>query len=134
MERSSPSNSSIFRRILIFLIPFLILLTLAFFQIFNLMILSADEFKTQADSNRILKERVFPPRGLILDRNEEIVVENFIRQDLKVTPSFVEDYSLYISNLSELLNYETSKIEDIFYKKLNEIKPCLLYTSDAADD
>ena len=99
MERSSPSNSSIFRRILIFLIPFLILLTLAFFQIFNLMILSADEFKTQADSNRILKERVFPPRGLILDRNEEIVVENFIRQDLKVTPSFVEDYSLYISCL-----------------------------------
>ena len=128
MERSSPSNSSIFRRILIFLIPFLILLTLAFFQIFNLMILSADEFKTQADSNRILKERVFPPRGLILDRNEEIVVENFIRQDLKVTPSFVEDYSLYISNLSELLNYEASKIEDIFYKKLNEIKPFQSFT------
>ena len=128
MERSSPSNSSIFRRILIFLIPFLILLTLAFFQIFNLMILSADEFKTQADSNRILKERVFPPRGLILDRNEEIVVENFIRQDLKVTPSFVDDYSLYISNLSELLNYETSKIEDIFYKKLNEIKPFQSFT------
>ena len=128
MKRSSPSNSSIFRRILIFLIPFLILLTLAFFQIFNLMVLSADEFKTQADSNRILKERVFPPRGLILDRNEEIVVENFIRQDLKVTPSFVEDYSLYISNLSELLNYETSKIEDIFYKKLNEIKPFQSFT------
>ena len=128
MKRSYPSNSSIFRRILIFLIPFLILLTLAFLQIFNLMILSADEFKTQADSNRILKERVFPPRGLILDRNEEIVVENFIRQDLKVTPSFVEDYSLYISNLSELLNYETSKIEDIFYKKLNEIKPFQSFT------
>ena len=128
MKRSSPSNSSIFRRILIFLIPFLILLTLAFFQIFNLMILSADEFKTQADSNRILKERVFPPRGLILDRNEEIVVENFIRQDLKVTPSFVEDYSLYISNLSELMNYETTKIEDIFYKKLNEIKPFQSFT------
>lgn len=128
MKRSSPSNSSIFRRILIFLIPFLILLTLAFFQIFNLMVLSADEFKTQADSNRILKERVFPPRGLILDRNEEIVVENFIRQDLKVTPSFVEDYSLYISNLSELMNYEASKIEDIFYKKLNEIKPFQSFT------
>ena len=128
MKRSSPSNSSIFRRILIFLIPFLILLTLAFFQIFNLMVLSADEFKTQADSNRILKERVFPPRGLILDRNEEIVVENFIRQDLKVTPSFVEDYSLYISNLSELMNYETTKIEDIFYKKLNEIKPFQSFT------
>ena len=128
MKRSSPSNSSIFRRILIFLIPFLILLTLAFFQIFNLMIIRADEFITQADSNRILKERVFPPRGLILDRNEEIVVENFIRQDLKVTPSFVEDYSLYISNLSELINYETSKIEDIFYKKLNEIKPFQSFT------
>ena len=123
IKKSSLSNSSVFRRILIFLIPFLILLTLAFFQIFNLMILRSDEFKTQADSNRILKERVFPPRGLILDRNEKVIVENFIRQDLKVTPSFIEDYSLYISNLSELMNYETSQIEDIFYKKLSEIKP-----------
>lgn len=128
IKKSSLSNSSIFRRILIFLIPFLILLTLAFFQIFNLMILRSDEFKTQADSNRILKERVFPPRGLILDRNEEVVVENFIRQDLKVTPSFIEDYSLYISNLSELINYEASKIENIFYKKLNEIKPFQSFT------
>ena len=128
IKKSSLSNSSIFRRILIFLIPFLILLTLAFFQIFNLMILRSDEFTTQADSNRILKERVFPPRGLILDRNEEVVVENFIRQDLKVTPSFIEDYSLYISNLSELMNYETSKIEDIFYKKLSEIKPFQSFT------
>lgn len=128
IKKSSLSNSSVFRRILIFLIPFLILLTLAFFQIFNLMILRSDEFKTQADSNRILKERVFPPRGLILDRNEEVVVENFIRQDLKVTPSFIEDYSLYISNLSELINYEASKIENIFYKKLNEIKPFQSFT------
>ncbi len=128
IKKSSISNSSVFRRILIFLIPFLILLTLAFFQIFNLMILRSDEFKTQADSNRILKERVFPPRGLILDRNEEVLVENFIRQDLKVTPSFIEDYSLYISNLSELMNYETSKIENIFYKKLNEIKPFQSFT------
>ena len=128
IKKSSLSNSSIFRRILIFLIPFLILLILAFFQIFNLMILRSDEFTTQADSNRILKERVFPPRGLILDRNEEVVVENFIRQDLKVTPSFIEDYSLYISNLSELMNYETSKIENIFYKKLSEIKPFQSFT------
>ena len=128
IKKSSLSNSSVFRRILIFLIPFLILLTLAFFQIFNLMILRSDEFKTQADSNRILKERVFPPRGIILDRNEEVVVENFIRQDLKVTPSFIEDYSLYISNLSELINYEASKIENIFYKKLNEIKPFQSFT------
>ena len=128
IKKSSISNSSVFRRILIFLIPFLILLTLAFFQIFNLMILRSDEFTTQADSNRILKERVFPPRGLILDRNEEVVVENFIRQDLKVTPSFIEDYSLYISNLSELMNYETSKIENIFYKKLSEIKPFQSFT------
>ena len=128
IKKSSLSNSSVFRRILIFLIPFLILLTLAFFQIFNLMILRSDEFTTQADSNRILKERVFPPRGLILDRNEEVVVENFIRQDLKVTPSFIEDYSLYISNLSELMNYETSKIENIFYKKLSEIKPFQSFT------
>ena len=122
------TDQSILRRIFLFLFPFLILLIFAFLQILNLMVFQADKFKTQADSNRILKEKVFPPRGLILDTNDEIIVNNFIRQDLVVTPNFIEDYSEYLSFLSNLVEIEESKLEQIFYKKLAEIKSFQSFT------
>ena len=131
------TDQSILRRIFLFLFPFLILLIFAFLQILNLMVFQAEKFKTQADSNRILKEKVFPPRGLIFDTNDEIIVDNFIRQDLVVTPNFIEDYSLYLSLLSELVEIEKNTLEQVFYKKLSEIKPfqsCLLYTSPSPRD
>ena len=122
------TDQSILRRIFLFLFPFLILLIFAFLQILNLMVFQAEKFKTQADSNRILKEKVFPPRGLILDTNDEIIVNNFIRQDLVVTPNFIEDYSEYLSFLSNLVEIEESMLEQIFYKKLAEIKSFQSFT------
>ena len=122
------TDQSILRRIFLFLFPFLILLIFAFLQILNLMVFQAEKFKTQADSNRILKEKVFPPRGLILDTNDEIIVNNFIRQDLVVTPNFIEDYSEYLSFLSDLVEIEKSMLEQIFYKKLAEIKSFQSFT------
>ena len=122
------TDQSILRRIFLFLFPFLILLIFAFLQILNLMVFQAEKFKTQADSNRILKEKVFPPRGLIFDTNDEIIVDNFIRQDLVVTPNFIEDYSLYLSLLSELVEIEKNTLERVFYKKLSEIKPFQSFT------
>ena len=122
------TDQSILRRIFLFLFPFLILLIFAFLQILNLMVFQAEKFKTQADSNRILKEKVFPPRGLILDTNDEIIVNNFIRQDLVVTPNFIEDYSEYLSFLSDLVEIEESMLEQIFYKKLAEIKSFQSFT------
>ena len=122
------TDQSILRRIFLFLFPFLILLIFAFLQILNLMVFQAEKFKTQADSNRILKEKVFPPRGLILDTNDEIIVNNFIRQDLVVTPNFIEDYSEYLSFISDLVEIEENMLEQIFYKKLAEIKSFQSFT------
>ena len=91
------SGQSILKRIFLFLIPFGILLIFAFLQILNLMIFQSEKFKTQADTNRVLKEKVFPPRGLIYDTKGRIIVDNFIRQDLVITPNFIDDYSKYLS-------------------------------------
>lgn len=122
------TDQSILRRVFLFLLPFLILLIFAFLQILNLMVFQAEKFKTQADSNRILKEKVFPPRGLILDTKDKIIVNNFIRQDLVVTPNFIENYSSYLSLLSSLVEIEEDVLEQIFYQKLSEIKPFQSFT------
>ena len=122
------SGQSILKRIFLFLIPFGILLIFAFLQILNLMIFQSEKFKTQADTNRVLKEKVFPPRGLIYDTKERIIVDNFIRQDLVITPNFIDDYSKYLSLLSEITGEDVNILENVFYKKLSEIKPFQSFT------
>ena len=122
------SGQSILKRIFLFLIPFGILLTFAFLQILNLMIFQSEKFKTQADTNRVLKEKVFPPRGLIYDTKGRIIVDNFIRQDLVITPNFIDDYSKYLSLLSEITGEDENILENVFYEKLNEIKPFQSFT------
>ena len=92
------------------------------------MIFQSEKFITQADSNRILKEKVFPPRGLIYDTNDQIIVNNFIRQDLVLTPNFIDNHSEYLSFISELLDVEKNVLENIFYEKLSEIKPFQSFT------
>ena len=122
------SGQNILKRIFFLLIPFGMLLFLAFLQIVNLMIFQSEKFITQADSNRILKEKVFPPRGLIYDTNDQIIVNNFIRQDLVLTPNFIDNHSEYLSFISELLDVEKNVLENIFYEKLSEIKPFQSFT------
>ena len=122
------SGQNILKRIFFLLIPFGILFFLAFLQIVNLMIFQSEKFITQADSNRILKEKVFPPRGLIYDTNDQIIVNNFIRQDLVLTPNFIDNHSEYLSFISELLDVEKNVLENIFYEKLSEIKPFQSFT------
>ena len=122
------SGQSILKRIFLFLIPFGILLTFAFLQILNLMIFQSEKFKTQADTNRVLKEKVFPPRGLIYDTKGRIIVDNFIRQDLVITPNFIDDYSKYLSLLSEITGEDENILENVFYEKLSEIKPFQSFT------
>ena len=122
------SGQSILKRIFLFLIPFGILLIFAFLQILNLMIFQSEKFKTQADTNRVLKEKVFPPRGLIYDTKGRIIVDNFIRQDLVITPNFINDYSKYLSLLSEITGEDENILENDFYEKLSEIKPFQSFT------
>ena len=122
------SGQSILKRIFLFLIPFGILLIFAFLQILNLMIFQSEKFKTQADTNRVLKEKVFPPRGLIYDTKGRIIVDNFIRQDLVITPNFINDYSKYLSLLSEITGEDEKILENVFYEKLSEIKPFQSFT------
>ena len=122
------SGQSILKRIFLFLIPFGILLIFAFLQILNLMIFQSEKFKTQADTNRVLKEKVFPPRGLIYDTKGRIIVDNFIRQDLVITPNFINDYSKYLSLLSEITGEDKNILENVFYEKLSEIKPFQSFT------
>ena len=60
-------------------------------QLFNLQILQ-DEYKITAENNAYKHVTRYPVRGLILDRNGNILVSNKVAYDLLVTPKEVEEF------------------------------------------
>lgn len=67
---------------LVFLIVFAVIIA----QLINLQIISG-KFRQMADDNAILRKTIFPPRGLVLDRTKQPILNNTLTFDLMVTPS-----------------------------------------------
>ena len=99
-SQKKPRNINEASRVLFFLSPFIFLLILAFIQVLNLTLIKGENFRTQADSNRIYQSKIYPKRGFIYDKNNILLAENVIQQDLKVTLGYVEEIDLILSNLS----------------------------------
>ena len=55
-------------------------------RLFSIQVID-DSFKTSSENNVIRKETDFPRRGLIYDRNKELIVYNEAAYDLMITPN-----------------------------------------------
>jgi len=53
-----------------------VLFAILFFRLWNLQVLSGDEYLAEAQNNRTREIKVIAPRGDILDRNGEVLVDN----------------------------------------------------------
>jgi penicillin-binding protein 2 len=93
------SRSYIIR--LIFLVTFLIILV----QLFNLQVLSS-KYQQLATDNAVFKKIVYPPRGIIYDRNGKAILNNTVMYDLMVIPSEVRN--LDTSYMCQLLEIDTA--------------------------
>lgn len=54
-------------------------------RLFNLQVLS-DEYKSKADSNAFYKKTIYPARGLMYDRNGNLLVYNQPAYDITFVP------------------------------------------------
>ena len=63
----------------------IIVLLVYIIRLFSLQVLS-DEYKTKADSNAFYKKTIYPSRGLIYDRNGELLVYNQPAYDIMFVP------------------------------------------------
>src|ERR671925_2277404 len=64
----------------------LVMFAVIFFRLWYLQVLSGDKYLAEANNNRIREIRVSAPRGDILDRNGETLVENRTSLALQVNP------------------------------------------------
>ncbi|MBP5625505.1 MAG: penicillin-binding protein 2 [Bacteroidales bacterium] len=88
----------------LFAIAGLLLVKLFYIQIIN------DKYKRDASNNSMVYNYIYPPRGVIYDRNGEILVGNEVCYDISVTPRDVAPFDTLA--LAEALGVEADFIRE----------------------
>lgn len=80
-------------------------------RFFYLQIIEHDLYATLSDKNRIQVQPLPPNRGLIYDRNGELLADNSPSFNLTITPERVDDMDATIKHLNSILGLRDDEIE-----------------------
>lgn len=114
-DHSDESRIFIKRMVIGFaLVVFLTLLLVA--RLFYLQIIQHDIYVTLSDKNRISIEAVPPVRGLIYDRNGELIADNIPSLNLTITTELVDDLSETLDRIDTLIGLSEDEIA-VFHRR-----------------
>ena len=103
-------------------------------RLFYLQIISNEHYSTLSRDNRIRIVPIPPTRGLIFDRNFNLIADNKPTYQIEVTPAQAEDIQQVVSRLSQYINLEEHHIkkffDDIKRKQVFESIPLKLNVSE----
>ncbi len=88
-----------------------IFLFLAFY-LWRMQVLEGGYYYGMAVNNSVRLVRKPAPRGLIIDREGNVLVDNHPSFDIEVVPEDVEDNDLLIDNLSSILGLEKKEVKE----------------------
>jgi penicillin-binding protein 2 len=98
---------------------FVLLLFLLLFARFSyLQVSQREHYHTLAEANRISISPIVPNRGLIFDRNGEVLAHNYSAYTLEIVPSKVDDLEALINELATVV--EVAPRDRKRFKKLME--------------
>ena len=78
----------------------------------HLQVLKHQHFTTLSENNRVKIVPIAPTRGLIFDRNGEVLAQNLPAYGLEVVPELVEDVDALISELREIIEITDADEEE----------------------
>ncbi|MEW6163648.1 MAG: penicillin-binding protein 2 [Pseudomonadota bacterium] len=96
----------------------LVCFALLFARFLWLQVIQHNYYQTRAEENRISLVPIPPNRGLILDRNGEVLARNYSAYTLEITPTQVRDLDATIDALAEFI--EIGPKDRKRFKKLME--------------
>ncbi len=102
---------------IVIVLLFLVLLA----RLFWLQVLNYKKYIAQAEDNRITVLPIVPNRGLIFDRNGEVLARNYSAYTLELTPDKVFNLNRTIDDLSKIVRIEP-RDRKRFKKLLDEAK------------
>lgn len=112
-------------RIILASIIFFVLGIVIFAQVFSLQVLNFDSYESAALNNKTETLAIQPLRGIIYDRNNNILVNNIPSFDLIIVPSSIKNLDELLEHISSFINLEDLKIED-FRLQFSEAKKNLI--------
>ncbi len=99
------------KRILLSFFFVLVLFIVIFTRFYNLQVTNYADHTTQSDRNRIHRQAVPATRGLIFDRNGELLAENRPSYSLTIVRERVKDLDSMLSELRKLVSITDQQIE-----------------------
>ncbi|HEY7885482.1 MAG TPA: penicillin-binding protein 2, partial [Cellvibrionaceae bacterium] len=97
----------------------LLLLLILVYRFYTLQVVQYEDYATRSDRNRVHVLPIPPTRGLIYDRNGELLAENRPSFTLSVVNERVDDLAQTLALLSELVAITSADIEK-FYDQLRQ--------------
>jgi penicillin-binding protein 2 len=115
-KKGSESKSKNISRRAFFLTSFkLIFFAAIVSRLFYLQVIKKEAFIIKADKNRFRKWKLTPFRGSILDKNDNIIVDNFQVFKIGIIPKETKSFEFFLLSLSKILPLSDSEV--ILYKK-----------------
>jgi penicillin-binding protein 2 len=91
-------------------------------RLWYLQVYKGETLHNYSIQNRLRKEVVWAPRGLIYSRDEQLLVDNIPRFDAILTPQFLMDKDETLPKLSKILSLDLDTIQGILKKNSNQAK------------
>ena len=111
--KDNNAEAALFRRRAMVAMAGVIVLTLMLLaNLYVVQVIHHDDYQTRSNDNRIKIVPVAPPRGLIFDRNGELLAENRPVFSLEIIPEQVDDLPKMLDDLIVLLKLDPSLKED----------------------
>ena len=109
-------EAKIFRsRVVVMAVFMLLLVSILVYRYYDLQIVNYEEYATQSDRNRVHVQPVPPTRGLIFDRNGELLADNKASFTLSVVSADATELNNTIELLKSLIEISASDLGK-FYK------------------
>src|ERR1700734_2199535 len=83
---------------------------LLFCRLWYLQVIRGTEFKRFSEQNQIKEEKIPAPRGMIMDRNGEILVDSLPAFHVDLTPQYISSLEHVATELATALNINKDDI------------------------
>ena len=109
------------------------------FRLFNLQVVDS-KYKDDADSNAFMRKSIYPSRGIIYDRNDNVVVFNRPAYDVMLIPRDVQEFDTldFCSTIGLTTQQLRQRFHDMQDRRLNpgysKYTPQTLLTHLTAED
>ena len=91
-------------------------------RLWYLQVYKGETLHNYSIQNRLRKEVVWAPRGLIYSRDDQLIVDNIPRFDAILTPQFLMEKEETLQKLSKILSLDISVINTVLKKNSNQAK------------